>query len=49
MDDHDSDHEDGEFRVTSPMQPFTVREASIGLVVAAVGLVLTFGVPLALG
>ena len=56
--DHDHDHDDGheandhgetgETRVTAPMQAFTDREVGIGIAVLVVGLVLTFGLGLAL-
>ena len=35
-------------RVTSPMQEFGTREVGIGFVVMAVGLAITFGLPLLL-
>jgi hypothetical protein len=35
-------------RTTAPMAPFTTREAGIGAVVALVGALLAFGVPLLL-
>ncbi|MGM0592323.1 MAG: DUF7550 family protein [Halobacteriota archaeon] len=41
-------HEGGEWRVTSPMQEFTMGQAWTGLVVAVIGLLITFGVTLAL-
>ncbi|MFB6123845.1 MAG: hypothetical protein ABEJ78_10355 [Haloferacaceae archaeon] len=44
MDGHDNDTEEG--RVTSPMQEFTLGQVGTGLVVAAVGLAVVFGVPL---
>jgi hypothetical protein len=52
-DDHDdhSEHssEEGLERVTSPMQQFSSREVGIGTLILAVGLLVTFGIPLALG
>jgi hypothetical protein len=45
-DDHGSD--EGIDRVTSPMQEFSSREVSIGLVILAIGLLVTFAIPLAL-
>jgi len=49
MDDHD-DHGHGSEpeRVTSPMQPFTTGQVGIGAGVAAVGLLIAFGLPLVL-
>ncbi|WP_152040382.1 DUF7550 family protein [Salinigranum salinum] len=46
--DHDhGDHESsGDERVTSPMQEFSTSQVGIGLAVLAVGLVVTFGLPL---
>lgn len=41
--DHDSESSDG--RITSPMQGFSAREAGIGFVVLAVGLLLAYAVP----
>ena len=46
--DHHDHDESGEWRTTSPMQEFTTSQVWIGLVVLAVGLVVTFGIPLAL-
>lgn len=48
--DHDEEHHEGEQtgRVTSPMQEFSTGQVGIGLVVLLVGLVVTFGLPLAL-
>lgn len=46
-DDHDHDSP-GMDRVTSPMQPFRLRSAGIGALVAAVGLAVVFGLPLVL-
>jgi hypothetical protein len=40
------DEDDG--RVTSPMQPFTTGQVGIGVAVLLVGLVVTFGLALAL-
>jgi len=46
-DDHDHDSP-GMSRVTSPMQPFALRSVGIGAAVALVGLLVVFGLPLAL-
>jgi hypothetical protein len=53
MDDHhagDHDHSghesSGDERVTSPMQAFSTSQVGVGLAVLAVGLVVTFGLPL---
>ncbi|XVH31007.1 DUF7550 family protein [Haloferacaceae archaeon DSL9] len=46
--DADSQEPYMEFRQTSPMQPFTTQQAMIGAVVLLVGLLVTFGLPLAL-
>jgi hypothetical protein len=46
-DDHDHDHhEDDDGRVTSPMQEFSTSQVGVGLAVLAVGLLVTFGLPL---
>ncbi len=48
--DHD-DHEepgDDEGRTTAPQSEYTARDVAFGAVVAAVGLLVTFGVPLLL-
>jgi hypothetical protein len=46
-DDHGHDHDDeGIERVTSPMQEYSMREVGFGLVVFAIGLLVTFVVPL---
>mgnify|MGYP000008808076 CR=1 FL=1 len=52
-DDHDHGHDDHhegeqEGRVTSPMQDFSMSQVTTGLLVFVVGLVVTFGIPLAL-
>ena len=44
-DDHDH-HEDDDGRVTSPMQEFSTSQVGVGLAVLAVGLLVTFGLPL---
>jgi hypothetical protein len=44
---HDDGHDHGG-RSTAPQSAYTLREVGIGLAVTAVGLVVTFGVPLAL-
>ena len=46
--DHHGDHGNDEGRVTSPMQAFGSSEVTTGFVVLAVGLVVTFAVPLLL-
>ncbi len=50
MTDHGHDHGSDEEieRVTSPMQEFSSREVGIGLAVLAIGLLVTFGVPVVL-
>jgi hypothetical protein len=50
MDDHDNGHDEPaeDERVTSPMQAYGTGQVATGLVVLLVGLVVTFGVPLAL-
>lgn len=35
-------------RTTAPQSPYTTRDVAVGLAVLAVGLVITFAVPLAL-
>ena len=40
------DHESG--RSTAPQSEYTTRDVAVGWTVAVVGLVLTFGVPIAL-
>jgi hypothetical protein len=47
-DDHgdDHDHEDDDGRVTSPMQEFSTSQVGVGLAILAVGLLVTFGLPL---
>ncbi|ELY27566.1 hypothetical protein C498_13524 [Haloferax volcanii DS2] len=45
-DDHHEDEQDG--RVTSPMQEFSMSQVTTGVLVFVVGLVVTFGIPLAL-
>ncbi|MFC7136763.1 DUF7550 family protein [Halobaculum litoreum] len=49
-DHHDFDHytEFDYERVTSPMQPVTARKAAVGALVALVGIVVAFGLPLLL-
>lgn len=47
--DHHGNHDDEEWRETSPMQDFTMGQVGTGLVVMLVGLALVFGVPLLLG
>jgi hypothetical protein len=49
-DDHDDSH-DSEYateRTTAPQSDYTNREVAVGAVVAAVGIGITFGVPLLL-
>jgi hypothetical protein len=51
-DHHPGDHDHGDHqgsddeRVTSPMQAFSTSQVGLGLVVLAVGLLVTFGIPL---
>jgi hypothetical protein len=45
MDDH-ADQDDG--RSTAPQSDYTIREVGIGIGIMAVGVVITFGLPLAL-
>ena len=48
-DDHGhghGDHEDDDGRVTSPMQEFSTSQVGVGLAILAVGLLVTFGLPL---
>lgn len=52
--DHDEHHESyreasGETRATSPMDPFSLRDAGLGALILAIGLLIVFGVPLLLG
>lgn len=48
-DDHGHGHgDDEEGRVTSPMQEFSMGQVTTGFAVLVVGLVLTFGLALAL-
>jgi hypothetical protein len=47
-DDHGHGHGDEPERVTSPMQAFTTTEVGFGAAVAAVGLLVVFGLPLLL-
>ncbi|WP_172967066.1 DUF7550 family protein [Halosegnis rubeus] len=48
-DDHDSqDSEYATERTTAPQSDYTNREVAVGTVVAAVGVGITFGVPLLL-
>ncbi|MEF8780050.1 MAG: hypothetical protein V5A46_05175 [Haloferacaceae archaeon] len=46
MDDHE-DEPDPDARVTAPMQEFTSTQVGIGFLVLVVGLVIAFGIPLA--
>lgn len=34
-------------RMTAPQQPYSARDVGIGVVVAAISLVITFGIPIA--
>ncbi|WP_169317798.1 DUF7550 family protein [Haloferax mucosum] len=43
---HDDHHADESGRVTSPMQEFSMGQVTTGIVVLAVGLAVTFGLPL---
>jgi hypothetical protein len=49
--DHDHGHDDASYateRTTAPQSDYTTRDVAIGALVAAVGMVVVFGVPLAL-
>jgi len=46
MDDHADQDDDG--RSTAPQSDYTIREVGIGIGIMAVGVVITFGLPLAL-
>ncbi len=46
--EHKEEFDESDFRVTSPMQPYSTRDAAVGMGIALVGLLFTFGVPLAL-
>lgn len=49
MSGHEYEPEDeGRFRETAPMQAFTMGEVTVGLAVLAIGLLVTFAVPLLL-
>lgn len=43
--DYSEHHEGEEWRVTSPMQDFTMSQVTTGIVVFAVGAAVTFGIP----
>lgn len=43
---HEDDHESG--RTTAPQSAYTGRDVAVGWVVALVGLLVTFGIPIAL-
>ncbi|QOS11208.1 MULTISPECIES: DUF7550 family protein [Haloferax] len=45
---HDDHHADEDARVTSPMQDFSMSQVTTGILVLVVGLVVVFGLPLAL-
>ena len=48
-DDHGHDHDDeANVRTTAPQSDYTAGRVALGTVVAAVGLAVTFGVPLLL-
>lgn len=47
MDDNEDEH-DPDARVTAPMQEFTSKQVGIGFLVLFLGLVIAFGIPLAL-
>jgi len=48
-DDHDHHpHGHGDGRSTAPQSEYTSRDVAVGAVVAAVGLLVTFGLPLLL-
>lgn len=53
MADHADSHghedaSDEDLRVTSPMQEFTTGQVGVGVAILVVGVLVTFGVPLAL-
>ncbi|MFB6129331.1 MAG: hypothetical protein ABEJ28_00740 [Salinigranum sp.] len=43
--EHES-YDEGDFRVTAPMQAYTTGEVTVGVVVLIVGAVVVFGIPL---
>jgi len=45
-DDHESEH--ATERTTAPQSPYTNRAVAVGAAVAAVGVLVTFGIPLLL-
>jgi hypothetical protein len=48
-DDHEHHpHRDDEDRTTAPQSEYTTRDVAFGVVIATVGLSLTFGIPLLL-
>ena len=47
-DDHDHHSEDASGRSTAPQSDYTARDVAFGAFVGAVGLLVTFGVPLLL-
>jgi hypothetical protein len=48
-DDHEHHpHRDEKGRTTAPQSEYTTRDVAFGVVIAAVGLLLTFGIPLLL-
>lgn len=50
VDDHDEHGTDeGPERVTSPMQAYSTRAVGIGFVILAIGLLVTFAIPLLVG
>lgn len=48
MTDHSHEDSDGLERVTSPMQQYSTKQVGVGLAVLAIGLLLTFVIPIAL-
>lgn len=53
VEEHGAPHQEAEDttagdRETSPMQPFSARQVGVGIAVLAVGLAVTFGIPLLL-
>jgi hypothetical protein len=48
MTDHDADHGSDDGRSTAPQSEYTTNQVGTGIVVALVGLLVAFGVPLLL-
>lgn len=47
-DDHDSHDAPATARTTAPQSDYTMRDVGVGVLVAVVGLVIAFGIPIAL-